>query len=93
MTKQGGTMTAKTPDALREQVRGEVIVPDDADYDDARRVHNGMIDKRPAVVVRVANAGDVMATVRYARDNDLDLSMRGAIRSRRKSLYSDACSQ
>jgi FAD/FMN-containing dehydrogenase len=70
-------MNAKTPIELRDQVRGEVIAPDDPTYEDARRVHNGMIDKRPAVVVRVANAGDVMATVRYARDNHLDLSIRG----------------
>jgi FAD/FMN-containing dehydrogenase len=70
-------MNAKTPSELRDQVRGEVVAQDDADYEDARLVHNGMIDKRPAVVVRVANAGDVMATVRYARDNDLDLSIRG----------------
>jgi len=70
-------MSAKTPSELRDQVRGEVVVPDDADYEDARLVHNGMIDRRPAVVVRVANAGDVMATVGYARDNDLDLSIRG----------------
>jgi FAD/FMN-containing dehydrogenase len=53
------------------------VVPGGADYEDARLVHNGMIDKRPAVVVRVANAGDVMTTVRYARDNGLDLSVRG----------------
>jgi len=70
-------MNAKTPSELRDQVRGEVVAPDDAAYEDARLVHNGMIDKRPAVVVRVANAGDVMATVRYARDNGLDLSIRG----------------
>ncbi len=70
-------MNAKTPSELRDHVRGEVVAPGDADYEDARLVHNGMIDKRPAVVVRVANAGDVMATVRYARDNGLDLSIRG----------------
>ena len=70
-------MNAKTPSELRDHVRGEVVAPGDADYEDARLVHNGMIDKRPAVVVRVANAGDVMATLRYARDNGLDLSIRG----------------
>ena len=70
-------MSAKTPNALRDHVRGEVIVSSDPDYEDARLVHNGMIDRRPAVVVRVANAGDVIATVRYARDNGLDLSIRG----------------
>jgi len=70
-------MSAKTPSELRDQVRGEVVVSGDADYEDARLVHNGMIDKRPALVVRVANAGDVMATVAYARDNGHDLAIRG----------------
>ena len=40
-------------------------------------MHNGMIDRRPAVVVRAANVGDVMASVRYARENGLALSLRG----------------
>ena len=60
-------MSARTIAAFREQVRGEVVVPGEDGYDEARSVHNGMIDRRPGVVVRVANAGDVMATVTYAR--------------------------
>ena len=70
-------MSAKTTSELRDLVRGDVIAPDDAEFEEARKVHNGMIDKRPAVVVRVANAGDAMTTVNYARDNGLDLSVRG----------------
>ena len=70
-------MSAKTLSELSDLVRGDVIVEGDADYEDARSVHNGMIDKRPAVVVRVMNTGDVMATVNYARDNRLELSIRG----------------
>ena len=70
-------MSVKTPSELGDLVRGDVIVDGDADYEDARSVHNGMIDKRPSVVVRVMNAGDVMTTVNYARDNRLDLSVRG----------------
>ncbi len=70
-------MSAKTPGELRDLVRGEVIVEGDAEYESARSVHNGMIDKRPAVVVRVMNAGDVMAAVTYARDNNHMLSVRG----------------
>jgi FAD/FMN-containing dehydrogenase len=70
-------MSAMTQSELDGLIRGEVIVEGDADYEGARMVHNGMIDKRPAVVVRVMNAGDVMTTVNYARDNGLDLSIRG----------------
>ncbi|TVT21783.1 FAD-binding oxidoreductase [Amycolatopsis acidiphila] len=70
-------MTASSIDRLREQVRGVVITRDDERYDEARRVHNAMIDRRPRVVVRPANAGDVMATVNFARDNDLELAIRG----------------
>lgn len=56
-------MNAKSFDAPRKQVRGQVITPDDADYDSARAVHNGMIDKRPAAVVRVSQVSDVVAAV------------------------------
>lgn len=70
-------MTAKTPADLRDQVRGQVIVEGDAGYDAARKVHNGMIDKRPAVILRAANAGDVMTAVNFARDTGHDLSVRG----------------
>ena len=70
-------MSAKTASELRDLVRGDVIAPDDAEFEEVRRVHNGMIDKRPAVVVRAANAGDAMTAVNYARDKGLDLSVRG----------------
>ena len=66
-------MSAMTLAALKESVRGEALAPGDAGYEDARLVHNGMIDRRPGVVVRVANAGDVMMVVNYARENDLAL--------------------
>ena len=62
---------------LREQARGDVVGPADDGYDEARAVHNGMIDRRPAVVVRVVNVGDVMATVRFARENDMPIAIRG----------------
>ena len=70
-------MSAKSPSELSDLIRGEMIVESDADYEEARKVHNGMIAKRPAVSVRAANAGDVMTVVNYARDNGHDQSVRG----------------
>ncbi|MFD0274459.1 FAD-binding oxidoreductase [Kitasatospora sp. NPDC127111] len=74
-------MGGPTVDDLRERVRGTVITPADEGYEEARRVYNAMVDRRPAVVVRVANAGDVMASVDYARENGLELAVRGGAHS------------
>ena len=64
-------------DELRAQVRGDVISSEDEGYEEARKVYNAMIERRPAVVVRAVNAGDVIAAVNLARENSLDLSVRG----------------
>jgi FAD/FMN-containing dehydrogenase len=55
---------------------GEVIRPDDPGYDAARRVWNGMVDKRPALVVRPTGASDVVEALRFARDKDLVVAVR-----------------
>ncbi|MBB5787807.1 FAD-binding oxidoreductase [Jiangella mangrovi] len=74
-------MSDFTLDQLREQVRGAVIAPGDDGYDQARRVYNAMIDRRPRAVVRVANAGDAATAVRFARANDLEVAVRGGSHS------------
>jgi FAD/FMN-containing dehydrogenase len=61
---------------LREQVRGRIIAPGDADYDDARTVFVGAIDRRPAVIVRVADATDVAHVVTLARETGMELAVR-----------------
>ncbi len=66
---------------LRDGVRGEVVTRDDEGYEDARQVLNAMADRHPLVVVRAANAGDVMTAVNFARENDLDLAVRGGAHS------------
>jgi hypothetical protein len=57
--------------------RGRLIEPSDRDYDDARALYNGMIDKRPRVIARCTSAADVMAAVNHARQNKLLLAIRG----------------
>jgi FAD/FMN-containing dehydrogenase len=70
-------MITLTIDKLREQIRGDVITAEDERYESARKVNNGMIDKRPEVVVRPVNAGDVITAVNFAREGRLDLAIRG----------------
>ena len=74
-------MATGTVQGLREQVRGHTITPDDSDYDDARRVYNAMIDRRPDVIVRAAGTDDVVAAVNYARENGLGVAVRGGSHS------------
>lgn len=62
---------------LQATVRGDLIRPGDDAYESARRVYNGMIDRRPALIVRPVDAGDVIAPVDFARANDFPLSVRG----------------
>jgi FAD/FMN-containing dehydrogenase len=62
---------------LAEHLTGEVIPPGHHEYDAARRVWNGMIDRRPAVIARCADADDVATAVRFATAHDLPLAVRG----------------
>jgi FAD/FMN-containing dehydrogenase len=62
---------------LRASLRGTLIEPGDDSYDDARKVYNAMIDKKPRLIVRCADVADVIASVNFARENRLLLSIRG----------------
>jgi len=74
-------MGKPTMDELRARTRGRVITRDDPEYERARKVYNAMIDRRPRVVVQCVDAADVIATVDFARENGLDLSIRGGSHS------------
>jgi FAD/FMN-containing dehydrogenase len=75
----GGTF-ALTPElltGLRSRLRGAVLAPGDPGYDASRTVWNAMIDRRPALVVRALGTADVLATVAFAREHGLLLTLRG----------------
>ena len=67
---------APAPD-LKQDFRGQLLTPNDAGYDEARRIWNGMIDKRPAFIARCTGVDDVVLCVNFARMNDLLLAVRG----------------
>ena len=64
-------------DDFRAGLRGEMICPGDLLYEDARKVWNGMIDRRPGLIVRCAGVSDVINSVNFARTNSLLVSVRG----------------
>lgn len=66
-----------TVGALREPFGGELISPDHPGYDEARKVWNGMIDRRPALIARCTGVADVRSAVRFAREHDLLVAVRG----------------
>lgn len=81
MTKQNRSISLKTKPTisipqLRAVLKSRVIAPDDADYDQARTVFIGGIDRRPAIIVRVTNAIDVSRVVSFARESGLALAIR-----------------
>lgn len=63
--------------ALREDLAGDVFAPDDPGYDEARTLFNAMIDRRPAVIAQCESTADVVTAVRFARDLDLKIAVRG----------------
>jgi FAD/FMN-containing dehydrogenase len=64
-------------DEFRISLRGELIHPQDEGYDAARKVYNGMIDRRPRLIARCSDVGDIISAVKFARENNLLLAVRG----------------
>ena len=72
------SQTSKAIEELKGTIKGNILVPDQPDYEEARQIWNAMIDRRPAVIVQCAQADDVPPVIRFARNNGLELSIRGA---------------
>jgi FAD/FMN-containing dehydrogenase len=72
------TLTFKAREEIKGLIKGTIVVPDDPGYEEARQVWNAMIDRRPAVIVQCVQADDVPPVIRFARENGLQLSIRGA---------------
>ncbi len=71
------TIDSERLEALTSTFSGSILLPVDGEYDDARRVHNGLIDRRPALIARCRGAADVADAIAFARSNGLELSVRG----------------
>jgi FAD/FMN-containing dehydrogenase len=72
-----GPMKAEAVSQLSSNIRGRIILPEDQDYNEARKLYNGMIDKRPLMIARCADVADVITAVNFGRDNELLTAIRG----------------
>lgn len=77
VTRKPATLDPSLVDAFASMIRGQVLKPNNAGYDAARTIRNGMIDRHPALIVRPAGTRDVADTVTFARERGLVLSIRG----------------
>jgi FAD/FMN-containing dehydrogenase len=72
-----GVTSEDAVEALGEVLSGPVLAPGDRSYDEVRRVHNGLIDRHPAVIARCAHTGDVVDAVKFGSGEGLEISVRG----------------
>src|SRR5438445_9197138 len=70
-------MQVMATETIIANMRGPVIRQSDADYDAVRSLYNGMIDKSPAMIARCTDVADVVTAVNFARQNDLQVAIRG----------------
>jgi len=77
MKKSAKTIPSNLIKTFASQLEGELILPSDANYEDTRKVYNGMIDKHPGLFAMCKNTDDVIAAVNFGRDNNLLVAIRG----------------
>ena len=63
---------------LKSRIKGQIVLPTDSTYDEVRKIWNAMIDRQPALIVRCGEADDVPHAIAFARENGLEISVRGA---------------
>ena len=71
-------LTQESIETLQGKIKGTIILPDDAMYDETRAIWNAMIDKRPAAIIQCHTSNDVLHALAYARKHGLEFSVRGA---------------
>src|SRR6185437_12429501 len=74
--KDGVSVRPEAISELKSQLRGQLIEPGDARYEEARKVYNAMIDRKPALIAKCADVADVISAVHFARQNNLSVSIR-----------------
>jgi FAD/FMN-containing dehydrogenase len=74
---QGVTLSSSALEELRRTFRGQLVTPADAEYDASRRVRNAMVDRHPALIARCLGAADVASTIAFAREQRLEVAVRG----------------
>lgn len=72
------TLLNEMIETLKTNVKGHVVLPNDSNYNEVREIWNAMIDRRPTVIVQCAEADDVSHAIAFARENKLEISIRGA---------------
>jgi len=76
MNQSATTIDASATEALKKQIRGTIMLPQDSGYDQARKVYNAMIDKHPAIIIKCVDVADVMASVKFAKAQNLLVAVR-----------------
>ena len=77
LTGEETTLPAAAVEAFKKSLRGHLIAPGDDGYDAARTIHNGMIDRHPALISRCAGVADVITAVHFGGDHHLQVAIRG----------------